>query len=247
MDAYGKGRATGYGRLWALALAALLGACATNSPPHRDGAPAERTFTLSDLAKSEIDKVAEAHLDHSMASLRLVMGKLYRRNPRELAKGVAPTADAAIARAFDPALAWRFPELEGKYGTDALHLAFAPEYTGDRVFAFIAGLGGMIHQAYNGQQEFHLFDQLDPQNLYNAARNVEIAVWKLSTARDAGNELLLLSNEAGPDVRNLSFEREFGKLIAYQDLLARLLAQRSNRTLRFVVQNAASAVFLPIH
>lgn len=246
LDARDKGRKA-FSRLSTVALIALLCACATNPPPQRDGAPAERAFRLSDLAKSEIDIVAEAHLDHSMASLRLVMGKLYRRNPRELAKGEASSADAAIARAFDPAFAWRFPELDGKYGIEALHLAFAPEYTGDRVFAFIAGLGGMIHQAYNGQDEFHLFDQFDPQNLYNAARNVEIAVWKLSTARGADNALLLLSNEAGPDVRNLSFEREFGKLIAYQDLLARLIAQRSNRTLRVVVQNAASAVFLPIH
>lgn len=234
-------------RLLACVLIAFLAGCTTQAPPHTRGAPPERAFSVSDLAKSDIDQVAEAHLDHSMASLQLVMEKLYRRNPRELSKGTDDSIDAAIARAFDPALAWRFPELQGKHGIEALHLAFAADYGGDRVFTLIAGLGGMIHQAYNGQREFYLFDQLDPQNLYNAARNIEIAVWKLSNARDAHGGLLLLSNEAAGEARNLSFEREFGKLIAYQDLLARVLAQRSNRTLRFVVQNAASAVFLPIY
>jgi hypothetical protein len=55
----------------------------------------------------------------------------------------------------------------------------------------------------------------------------------------------LLSNEAG-DPPNLSFEREFGKLIALQDVLARILAQQENRTLRRIVQQLPSAVFLPV-
>lgn len=67
-----------------------------------------------------------------------------------------------------------------------------------------------------------------------------------ATARDANGELWLLSNDVAGDVRNLSFEREFGKLIAYNDVLARVLAQRQNRTVRRIVQNLATAVFLPV-
>ena len=78
-----------------------------------------------------------------------------------------------------------------------------------------------------------------------AARNVEIAVWKLENARDARGNLLLLANEMG-SVSNLSFEREFGKIIAYQDAMAQIAAQRTNRTIRRVVQTLATAVFLPI-
>ena len=48
------------------------------------------------------------------------------------------------------------------------------------------------------------------------------------------------------DARNLSFEREFGKMIAYQDAMAQIAAQRTNRTIRRVVQTLATAVFLPI-
>ena len=47
-------------------------------------------------------------------------------------------------------------------------------------------------------------------------------------------------------MRNLSCEREFGKMIGYQDVMAQVAAQRTNRTIRRVVQTLATAVFLPI-
>jgi hypothetical protein len=47
-------------------------------------------------------------------------------------------------------------------------------------------------------------------------------------------------------VRNLSFEREFGKLIAYQDAMAGVAAQRTNRVIRRVTHGVATLVFLPI-
>ena len=100
--------------------------------------------------------------------------------------------------------------------------------------------------SYNGKTEFYLTDSLDPQKLYNSARNIEIAAWKLAHARDARGEPLLLSNEMAGDARNLSFEREFGKMIAYQDVMAQIAAQRTNRVIRRVVQTLATAVFLPI-
>lgn len=232
--------------VWLVAACLALSGCAApiKPAPGRSTAP-EKQWQLSSLAKTDIDEVVEMHLDESLASLRILMEKLYRRNPRELRKGGFASIDDAVKRAFDYSLRWRFPELEEKRGIELLSIAFKPEYSGDRVFAFIVGLGSMIHLGYNEQLEFFAFDTLDPQALYNAARNVEIAAWKISNARDAKGELLLLSSEIGPDVRNLSFEREFGKLIAYQDVLARVMAQRSNRTLRLFFQSTAG-VFLPI-
>jgi hypothetical protein len=104
----------------------------------------------------------------------------------------------------------------------------------------------MVFLAYNEKTEFYLTDQFDPQKLYNSARNIEIAAWKLANARDARGEPLLLSNEIAGDARNLSFEREFGKMIAYQDVMAQIAAQRTNRIIRRAVQTLATAVFLPI-
>ena len=62
----------------------------------------------------------------------------------------------------------------------------------------------------------------------------------------ARGEPLILSNEAAIDVVNLSFEREFGKMIAYQDVMAEIAAQRTNRIIRRVVQSVGTLVFLPI-
>ena len=104
----------------------------------------------------------------------------------------------------------------------------------------------MIFLAYNEKTQFYLTDSFDPQKLYNSARNIEIAAWKLANTRDGRGEPLLLSNDLAGDVRNLSFEREFGKMIAYQDVMAQIAAQRTNRVIRRVVQSLATAAFLPI-
>lgn len=231
----------------------LLPACTSTQsyPPTapstgRRPPPADAQFNLADLAKSDIDAVAEVHFRESIASAKLLTEKLYRRNPRELKKSNLPTAEAGVARAFDPAHGWRFTELSNQRGIDALQLAFRAEFTGDRVFAFGVGVGSMIAQAYNDKSRFYITDSLDAQRLYNAARNLEIAAWKLANARGANGELLLLSNEIVPGAANLSFEREFGKLIAYQDTLALVMAQRTNRTIRRFSQALATAVFLPL-
>ena len=236
-----------------LTLCVLLFAC-TATPTFPPAAPStgkrpqppEREFRLSDLAKADIDIAAEVHSQECLASARLLMEKLYRRNPREWRKGSYPSMDAALARAFDARSEFHFAELGNARGADAILLALKPEYGGDRVFAFGVGLASMVFLAYNGKTEFYLPESLDPQKLYNSARNIEIAAWKLANTRGARGEPLLLSNDIAGDVRNLSFEREFGKMIAYQDVMAQIAAQRTNRIIRRVVQILATAVFLPI-
>ena len=239
-------------RCGAVAALCAVAAC-TSTPSYPPTAPStghrtpprEAPFSASDLLKSDIDAVAEVHLRESIASAKLLMEKLYRRNPRELRKSGDATPEAAVARAFDPGRAWRFSELSDARGIEALQIAFRPDFTGDRVFAFGVGLGSMISRAYDDKTQFYLTDSLDAQRLYNAARNIEIAAWKLANSRSPNGEPLLLSNEMS-GVANLSFEREIGKLIAYQDTLALIMAQRTNRTIRRVTQSLATAVFLPI-
>jgi hypothetical protein len=75
---------------------------------------------------------------------------------------------------------------------------------------------------------------------------MEIAVWKLSTSHTARRQLFLLSNEAGGAVQNLSYEREFGKIIGSLDVLSKIVADKNNRRIVKVVQTLATAVFLPI-
>jgi hypothetical protein len=231
-------------RLFLLACVPILAACAGNATTPRQAASSG--FDPSQLAKTDIDRVAEAHQREIFLNLKLLAEKLYRRNPRELKKSGHTSVAAGVARIFEGKHEWKFVELQGTRGTQAIQLALREDFHGDRVLAFIAGLGSMIQTAFHDKTEFFVLDDLEPQGLYNAARNVEIAVWKLSNARTARGELLLLSNEGAAAVRNLSFEREFGKVIAGLDVLSKIVADKDNRTVVKIIQSLATAVFLPI-
>ncbi len=226
-------------------LVVLLGACQTQ--PQRQSAELDtRDFQVQDLAKSDVDMVAEVQQRFTLQVLRQLAVKLYKRNPREWRKSGAMSLEKAVARIFHQQRKGALVELKGNSSIDAIRLAFDSDYEGDRVLAFIEGLRGMVIASYNNKREFFITDELDPQKLYNAARNMEIAVWKLSNNRDDNGELFLISNETSGPVNNLSFERLFGKLIGLQDSMARIIAQSSNRRIKNVIQSVASAVFLPI-
>jgi len=226
-----------------LALGAVLGGCA--SPATAPYGERVRGFQLQSLAKSDLDQVAELHLRSVFDALRRLSLKLYLRNPDQWRKQGAATASDAVAALFDRDHRWRLESLNYRRGVEAIQIALNPGYPGDRVAAFTVGLAGMVQQATGDRTEFYLLDNVDPQRLYNAARNFEVAAWKLANARDAAGQLLLLSNETGP-VPNLSFEREFGRMIGSLDVLAEILAEREGRTITRVIQSAASAVFLPL-
>jgi hypothetical protein len=86
--------------------------------------PTERNFRASDIAKADIDIAAETHAQECLASARLLMEKLYRRNPREWRKGNYSSMQAAVDRAFNPQMQFRFPELGNAQGAEAISLAF---------------------------------------------------------------------------------------------------------------------------
>ena len=228
----------------ALLAAALVAGCAQTTEV-RQSVPA---FEPKQLGKMDIDRVADIHRREVFVSLRLLADKLYRRNPKEWQKGGYASREAALDHLLDPRTGWRLPALGGRRGTDAVLLALSADYAGDRVAAFVAGLGDMLNVAFAEKNEFFMFDSLDPQKLYNSARNLEIAAWKLAAARDAAGQPLLLSNESATAQQpaNLSFEREFGKMIANLDLLAIALAERGQRTIARTSQSIATAVFLPV-
>ena len=150
-----------------------------NTTPQR----ASSTYDVTQLVKTDTDRVTEVHQREIFADLKILTEKLYRRNPRELKKSGQPNIAAGIARIFDNNHNWQFSELQNKRDIDALMLAFRDDYQGDRVLALVVGLGSMVQTSLNDKTEFFFLDDLEPQGLYNAARNVEIAVWKLSNAR----------------------------------------------------------------
>lgn len=224
----------------------LLSACSTQIG--KDG----RSTTTVDgryLLKTEIDRVADTTRRDVVDGLLRIADKLYRRNPREWKQAGQPSREAAVQR-LRQRMAVEWPELAGKRERLAAAQAFNEEFTGDRVAALMLGLLTMVDTAFEGKDDFYLLDSLDEIKLYNAARNMEIAIWKLSQDRwksgEQAGRLFLISNELDAANANLSFEREFGRCIGLLDLMAQIVADRSGRTLSRVTQSVATMVFLPV-
>lgn len=204
-------------------------------------------FELENVAKSDTDMIAEMHLNQSLIDLRTLMAKLYKRNPREFSKSYAKGINQRQWQIFNDHDFSDLPGLDGARDIDAMRLAFDSEFHGDRVLALVGGMADMLMKSYGYRHEFFLTDELNPQSLYDAARNIEIAVWRLSNTYTEDGKPILLTN-SGPDdpVANLSFERLFGKLIGRQDMIAHVVDNKSDRAIKAVIQSVASALFIPI-
>lgn len=202
---------------------------------------------MKNLAKSDVDFVADTHLREMNRLLESLLVKLYKRNPRELHKAPGKSIEQRRQEIFATPGRLLFSELDNRQGTDALNLACDVNFTGDRVFAVMVGLVGVVRSSYNWQEEQYLFDSLDPELLFQSARNVEILVWRLSNRRDLRGELLLLTNSHNGEDENLSFERLFGKMIAVQDMMAFIIAGKVDRGVTWAVHSAlSSAIFYPM-
>lgn len=202
-------------------------------------------FSLNRLAKSDVDMVADIHWQTVDNLVKTLMRKLYLRNPNELKKNQGKSIDDMIA------ILWRQPldKQTTAYQVNELgtmELAFSPGFRGDRVYALMAGFRGMLSQSYEYQSEFYMLDSLDGQKLYNSARNIEIMAWRLNQKINTSGEPVLLSNNLEEGNVNISFERLFGKLIETQDLLAKIMEDKTQRTINRVTHGVLTMTFIPI-
>ena len=136
-------------------------------------------YEMKNLAKTEVDLVADEFIDETRREVIELLEKLYKRNPDQLAVIPGMTVQGRIAQLRTARGVLDFPELDGLQGIDAMNLTFDPDFRGDRVFALIVGLGGMLRQAYSYKAEMFIHDQLNGAALITSARNVEALLWKL--------------------------------------------------------------------
>lgn len=204
-------------------------------------------FRVQDLAKSDVDLVAELHRREVTALLKRLNTKLYKRNPAELKKASGATiSDRWKVLSQNHSGPMMLPELQGSYGIDAMRLAFDEQFKGDRIFALMAGLVDMLNESYSYKSEFYWLDSIDQQKLYNSARNIEILVWLLRSRESASGQALILTDSMSAEHPNLSFERLFGKLIAHQDMLAQIMAGKTQRAVNTVAHGIVSMTFIPL-
>ncbi len=202
-------------------------------------------YEIKNLAKSDIDLVADEFIDESRRLVRELTIKLYQRNPGELAKNPGMTLEKRLFQLLNNPGELSFEELAGRQETDALELVFNPHFDGDRVFALVVGLGGMLRHAYGYNDELFMLDTLRPEPLLTSAHNVEVLSWRLRNSRQANDEPFLVTSEYRGVVDNLSFERLFGKLIVLQEMMARIAGDADDRRVNKVV-HAAGSMFIPL-
>ncbi|WP_345798433.1 hypothetical protein [Castellaniella sp. MT123] len=234
--------------VWAaLGLLAVLALTGCAAPPDKGPGPKGESLSADQFVQNDINRVQTLVMRDNLDSLVRLLDKLYRRNPAEWRKAGFTDLKSALAQGDTRIRKGEVPkELEGLQDIEVLSVAMDPRYPGDRAAAFVLGLSNMIIAAHGGLTRFHVGDSVDARHVFNAARNVEIAAWMLSSRRDARGQPLLLSNELGNGVTNLSFEREFGRMIARLDLVAELQDESVRRIGIGYLQGLLFFNFLPV-
>lgn len=230
-----------------LVMTMALTGCTSVSGADGATSPRNESMTLDQMAQTDFNRTVTVAMRDNLDSLSRLQEKLYKRNPQEWRKTGAVDLNAAVQQGRLAITEGRLPEeLRGLRDVEILSVAMDTAYRGNRVAAFVFGLADMIIQAHGGKTRFYVSDLLDAQHVHNAARNVEVAAWLLSTRRNPDGTPLLLANEISQDSANLSFEREFGQLIGRLDLVANLLDENLRRVGINYVQGLLFFNFLPV-
>ena len=228
--------------------ALLLTGCADTPAPR--GKVPERDMEAKEWGQSDVNRMATLSIRANLQSLYLLMDKLYRRNPQEWRKGGFDSREQAIQAvkdAIENEQPW--PDLMDQRDIDGMSMALAPEFAGDRVAAFTWATADMLITAYGGRTTLYMIHGLDAQTVFNASRNLEVANWMLTHRKLANGQPMLLTNEINANERNLSFEREFGKMIARNDLMSEVVSEKYRRAVIGYVQGLAGGSlfqFLPV-
>jgi hypothetical protein len=205
--------------------------------------PIKAPPAVKNLAKSDTAFFVEAVRTELDQSLSLLLVKLYRRNPIQLPPNT--TIEVRVEQLKAPRL--NLQEFGSPKPDELVRMAFHPDFTGDRVYAFVGGLQSMVNHAFDHRREFLLLDDLPTaQFIYNSARNVETAAYLLRTQRTQDGKPYLYADGMQDQILNASYSQLMGEMIGLQDALSTALAKKDQRTLNAVARGAASIVFLPV-
>lgn len=197
---------------------------------------------VKNLGKSDIDMVADTHIRTMQKLMQGLIVQIYERNPEELRKTPRMSIEKRLVQIFRHPLDVSYKETNYLNSVAAINLALDEQYENDRVFALFLGINSMLRLAYNNQEEFFLFDEINPQKLYDSARNLENVVWRLRKKTSSGATLL----ELGPVHGKNSFEETIAQMVALQDVLALIIADKTKRIINRMIHGAATGVMVPL-
>ena len=210
----------------------LICSCSGSTLQKKDSTQYDKG-SINQFGKSDFDRMADYEIRENIESLKILMLKFYKKNPNQLKKSTSDNAEKMTNWVFNGDHNWKFKRIDNAQDLDALNQVFDDNFKGDRVLSLITGLYTMLIKAHGDKTEFYIFDSLDPQKIYNA------------TKKNKKGQPFLLSNEINSLESNLSFEREFGKIIGRTDYFAFTLSEKTERTVTRVIQNFTTGIFLP--
>tara|TARA_B100000902_G_scaffold68544_1_gene74633 strand:- start:1087 stop:1788 length:702 start_codon:yes stop_codon:yes gene_type:complete len=222
----------------------LIYSCSGSTLQKKDSTQYDKA-SINQFGKSDFDRMADYEIRENIESLKILMLKFYKKNPNQLKKSTSDNAEKMTNWVFNGDHNWKFKKINNAQDINALNQVFDDDFKGDRVLSLITGLYTMLIKAHGNKKEFYIFDSLDPQKIYNASRNIEIIVWKLKSKKNKEGKPYLLSNEINSLETNLSFEREFGKMIGRTDYFAFTLSEKTERAVTRVIQSFTTGIFLP--
>ena len=216
--------------IWLIACAITVSGCSPSMLP----------VHIKNVAKNNLDIVAETSVKNTSDQLLQLTLELYRLNPKELDKVKNMTLQSRTTQIIEYPTTVAYKELNYKQDIEAIRLALTPSYRGDRVFALMIGISSMLDNAYNNQKEFYVIDRLNPQKLYDSSINLDL-VYIIFLKQDADNSLLKTNDEENP----YQVYALLNKISTIQEFTANLVSDHSGRIINRTLKGVAT-VFMPI-
>ncbi|WP_047539171.1 hypothetical protein [Methylotenera versatilis] len=208
--------------------------------------PTIQAESLKDIHKTTkqsktVEAASQAMAEHSNV-LRQLMLRLYQANPNELKKSTQVSAEEMVQWTFEGPFGWKFDGVRHLQELDALSLAVDADFPGDRVLALITGLHTSLTRAYGGKNEYDFSGEIDPQYLYNTARNIEIARIKITelnqTQLDKFKQTLSLLDGEKP----VDLTQQLNELIRRVDADANRFAGQKQQTIQLLDRRSADSI-----
>ena len=191
---------------------------------------------LRNVGKSEVDMIADMHLKKIDSFLASLTVSLYEKNPEELEKGQVTSLEIRLNQIIKHPIDVSYLEVDYRKGVDAVTLMLDKNYRGDRVFALMVGISGMLERAYNGHKELFITDRLDAQKLYTSSVNLKRIHGLLNNS-----ELLNLGDV---DEQN-DFDSTMIRLATIQDIMAEIFANRNHSHINRIL-HGVTTMLIPI-
>lgn len=192
---------------------------------------------IRNVGKSEVDMIADMHIKKVNVFLSNLTLSLYKKNPQELAKGHAKSIDMRLNQIINHPLDVSYREINYHKGVEAVMLMLEEDYRGDRVFALMVGISGMLKRSYNGHKELFITDTLDAQKLYASSINLQ----RIQRMLNSNGSLL---NLGGIEDKN-DFNNTIIRLATIQDMMAEIFANRNHSHINRIL-HGATTMLIPI-